>query len=381
MEIAMKTNRHHRLAQVALATCALFAATAASALPQRTFVSRAGVDTNPCSVTLPCRAFTAAIAQTAPGGEVIVLDSAGYGAVTITQSVSIVAPRGIYAGVSVTAGDGITINAGATDVVKLRGLTITGLGGANGIVANTVGLLDVANVEVSGFTAPGLNFAAPGGQLVVADSAFTNNAGDGVHVQSAAARNFATMVRSRFDRNNNGAVISSNAYGELSDVSASYNATNNLAVNGGGSANIADCAIAGLDVYASAYGVGVTDAGSFANVSRCRISGTPYGVLAYGAGAKVAVADTTVASAFASGLGASFYGEATIERCTVIGGSYSFAAGPNGTVHVSNSTAANPVNAAFYANAGGLIESRNNNTTIAPAVCSGPGTCAAFGAH
>lgn len=377
----MRAHRPVRLASFALGACALFAAGAASGLAQRTFVSRTGVDTNPCSVTFPCRAFAAAIAQTSPGGEIIVLDSAGYGAVTITQSVSIVAPAGVYAGVSVLSGDGITVNAGATDVVKLRGLRIIGLGGANGIVVNTVGHLDVANVEVAGFSGRGLDFAAQGGQLSVSDSVFANNGGDGLHVQSAATKSFATVVRSRFDRNDHGAVISTNAYGALSEVSASLNANHNVMVNGGGSATITDCTIEGSDVYASGYGIAILDSGTFASVARCRISGTPYAAWALGAGAKLAVSDSTAVNPFAGGYGASGYGEATIERCTVTGGQFSFAAGPNSTVHVSNSTAANPATAAFYANTGALIESRNNNTTIAPALFNGPGTFTTFAAH
>src|SRR5436853_5663 len=80
---------------------------------QRTFVSAAtGNDANPCNRAAPCRNFAAAIAQTASGGEVVVLDSGGYGTVTISQAVSLVAPPGVYAGISVFSGTGITINAG-----------------------------------------------------------------------------------------------------------------------------------------------------------------------------------------------------------------------------------------------------------------------------
>src|SRR5262249_23078663 len=104
------------------------AATDALAAGQRSFVASTGADANPCSLVLPCRSFGAAIAQTTPGGEVIVLDSAGYGAAAISQPVSIIAPPGIYAGVSVfaggpTGGVGIVVNPGAGKVT-LRGLTI-----------------------------------------------------------------------------------------------------------------------------------------------------------------------------------------------------------------------------------------------------------------
>jgi hypothetical protein len=61
------------------------------------------------------------LTQTLPGGEIIMLDSAGYGIVSIAQDVSIIAPPGIYAGISVFAGTvGVAIHYGATNV-KLRG--------------------------------------------------------------------------------------------------------------------------------------------------------------------------------------------------------------------------------------------------------------------
>src|SRR5260221_14720774 len=89
---------------------------------QRTFVASTGNDANPCTLAQPCRNFTAAIAQTSANGEVIVLDSAGYGTIVspITQSISIIAAPGVYAGISVFTGDGITINGGSIKVV-LRG--------------------------------------------------------------------------------------------------------------------------------------------------------------------------------------------------------------------------------------------------------------------
>src|SRR5438270_10909431 len=133
------------------------AAHRAAALAQRTFVSAgSGNDANPCTRAAPCRNFGAAIAQTTSGGEVVVLDSGGYGTVTITQAVSIVAPPGVYAGISVFSGTGITVNAGASDVVTIRGLTLNGLGGNRGIDFNT------------------------GAELYVEDSVFRNLSGSGV---------------------------------------------------------------------------------------------------------------------------------------------------------------------------------------------------------
>jgi hypothetical protein len=148
-----------------LSTATLISALASSgayALANRTFVSGNGSDANPCSLTAPCRSFAGAILQTSPGGEIAVLDTAGYGAVTITHAVSIVNEEGVEAGITATSGDGITIAAGPADVVNLRGLTLVGAGGANGITFNTGGALNIQNCVIRGFSADGLNLAPTG---------------------------------------------------------------------------------------------------------------------------------------------------------------------------------------------------------------------------
>src|SRR5215471_14335444 len=95
--------------QLALGALLLLAlcACAAYGQVQRSFVSGSGNDANPCSLIAPCRTFGQAISQTNAGGEVAVLDSAGYGAFTITQAVSIISPPGVYAGISVFSGNGV----------------------------------------------------------------------------------------------------------------------------------------------------------------------------------------------------------------------------------------------------------------------------------
>src|SRR5947209_7731131 len=55
----------------------------------RTYVSGTGSDSNACIVTSPCKTFQAALALTIAGGEIYVLNSANYGAVTINKSVTI----------------------------------------------------------------------------------------------------------------------------------------------------------------------------------------------------------------------------------------------------------------------------------------------------
>src|SRR5438034_1569807 len=77
-------------ASMLAATFALFLPTApAQAQATRTWVSGVGDDANPCSRTAPCKTFAGAISKTAAGGEISVLDPGGFGAVTITKSISI----------------------------------------------------------------------------------------------------------------------------------------------------------------------------------------------------------------------------------------------------------------------------------------------------
>src|SRR5436853_5926955 len=63
--------------------------TTAHAQATRTWVSGVGDDVNPCSRTAPCKTFAGAISKTAVNGEINCLDPGGFGAVTITKSITI----------------------------------------------------------------------------------------------------------------------------------------------------------------------------------------------------------------------------------------------------------------------------------------------------
>jgi len=83
----------------AMLLCGLpLAATPAFGASQRTFVASTGVDLGnlTCSLALPCRTFNTAIANTLAGGEVVILDTAGYGPMTIDKSIKIIGPSGVY---------------------------------------------------------------------------------------------------------------------------------------------------------------------------------------------------------------------------------------------------------------------------------------------
>jgi hypothetical protein len=119
-----------RLAKLspALALVALAVPSSAFGQATRTWVSGVGDDANPCSRTAPCKTFAGAISKTAAGGEINTLDGGGFGAVTITKSITIKNEGGFTAGVLVANTNAIVISAGVADKVTLKGLDINGVG-------------------------------------------------------------------------------------------------------------------------------------------------------------------------------------------------------------------------------------------------------------
>ncbi len=141
----------------------------------RTWVSGVGDDANPCSRTAPCKTFAGAISKTAAGGVIDALDPAGFGAVTITKSITIEAD-GAIASVLVSGTNGIIINAANIDVV-LRNIKFVGLGtGLNGIRFLQGSSLLVDKSSIEGFTQSGISIESSTAMtLTVRDSVFRGN--------------------------------------------------------------------------------------------------------------------------------------------------------------------------------------------------------------
>ena len=175
---------------VAAASLAI-AVDALAAPPQRTFVASTGNDSDPCTITQPCRGFAAAIAAVQVGGEVIALDSAGYGAFSIGKSVSVIAAPGVYAGVTVFAADGIAIVAGAADKVVLRGLSINGQGGSVGIRVKT-SEVHLENLIISNLASTGI--IVEGGDSVHISNTTIRSNGFGLRVAPSLGA-VAVLVR------------------------------------------------------------------------------------------------------------------------------------------------------------------------------------------
>jgi hypothetical protein len=197
---------------------------AAQAQATRTWVSGVGDDANPCSRTAPCKTFAGAISKTAGAGIINCIDAAGFGAVTITKSITIDC-RNTNAGIVVSGTNGINIPT-ANIIVNLRGLDIEGVGtGLIGVNITGASTIHIEKTNIYGFqagTATGINFAptAAGGRLIVDDchihtnfngivlnggagsvdmvvrnSVLDTNTGDGIAVTTTANHAGATIDR------------------------------------------------------------------------------------------------------------------------------------------------------------------------------------------
>jgi hypothetical protein len=198
----------------AAAACLMLAPNVAQAQATRTWISGVGDDVNPCSRTAPCKTFPGAISKTAAGGEIDTLDPGGFGAVTVTKSITL-ANEGIgEAGILVAGTNGVTVNC-ATDpncVVVLRGLQIDGgpigsnsLAGVRFVAGKA---LIIQNCVIRNFTGGspngfGVNFNPSASQpmyLFIEDSKFNNNGpvggtGGNVFIQPSGSPMIGVAIR------------------------------------------------------------------------------------------------------------------------------------------------------------------------------------------
>jgi hypothetical protein len=179
---------------VSLLVFTLFAVSAAIANAQatRTWVSGVGDDVNPCSRTAPCKTFAGAISKTADKGEINCLDPGGFGAVTITKSITLdcTSTQGSILGAMTT---GIIVN-GDGAIVRIRGLNINGAStGLNGIKITAAASVLVENTVIDGFTLSGI-VAASKTQVFVSNSSIRNNATGINALEGATFRLFNNLI-------------------------------------------------------------------------------------------------------------------------------------------------------------------------------------------
>jgi hypothetical protein len=248
--------------------------TLAHAQATRTWVSGVGDDVNPCSRTAPCKTFAGAISKTASPGIINCLDPGGFGAVTITKSITIDC-TGTLGSVLSSGVQGIVINALTTDKIVLRAIDINGAGttlGTNGVnvlqaksvhlfdvnvanysgqgvettnTSNTIGLFldscQILNVNGTGVLAGSTSTGTT--LMTVWDTDVSNN-GNGIDVTAASSS--AQVSRSIASRNTGfGFRVSPGTSGGMAESSTfSFNATGVIAgTSGAPTVRLSRCAI------------------------------------------------------------------------------------------------------------------------------------------
>ncbi|EJN12860.1 hypothetical protein PMI42_03866 [Bradyrhizobium sp. YR681] len=277
-----------RIALVALAVglfVPLLASAPANAQATRTWVSGVGDDANPCSRTAPCKTFAGAISKTAAAGEINCLDPGGFGAVTVTKSMTISCEAGT-AGVLVSGTNGIIFNGGVNDYLFLKGLDIEGLGtGINGITFLNGGFLHVEDCVIRRFTGSGISITAGGttGFEITRTTLFSNgngSTGAGIRIAPAAGGiSKGTVDRVVADRNTFGMAADASG-GSVNLAIDNSTATNStlagvIGVGGSGTANVMV-----MRTTASNNGTGIQNAGGTANIriGEAMIQGNTTGV-------------------------------------------------------------------------------------------------------
>lgn len=178
--------RSKSIVQLFASAALLFACSVlADAQATRTWVSGVGDDANPCSRTAPCKTFAGTISKTAVNGEINCLDPGGFGAVTITKSITIDCTE-VSSSILASSVNGVIINITAvTDTLKtvrIRGISINGAGtGINGIRVLSANSVFIEDVIIDGFTQHGISVETSAGltKFVIDRATVSNNLGNG----------------------------------------------------------------------------------------------------------------------------------------------------------------------------------------------------------
>jgi hypothetical protein len=195
---------------------AIIVATLASmpAHAQRVFVSSHGVDSNPCSVDLPCRTWQQAFNIAPANSEIYVLDTASYGPLTITHGITIQANGigAIFQQASCPTCAAITIAVTTSDPVTLNGVLLDGGGtGQYGIYITSGRSVQILNSVVRHFQVAIYDHTTTiGSNLLIQDTIASDNQATGIGLIPIGGSANATLSRITANNNQFGVVINNN---------------------------------------------------------------------------------------------------------------------------------------------------------------------------
>jgi hypothetical protein len=265
----------------------------AQAQATRTYVSGVGKDSNPCTAAAPCQTLQKALGQTLAGGQIYALDSANYGYVTIDKAVSIISGRGVTGILASSSVTGITISAGANDIITLQGLDIDGAGsGASGVQFNSGASLNIQNSAIRGFTS-GINFQPNGSSaLSVANTLISNNS-TGITFQNSAT---STGILNEVQLVNNGTAIV--ALGTSSTGPATMTIQNGMVANNSTvgilSGGFSTVRVANSTVANNGVGLQAQTSSGLLQVSGTTVTGNGTGWLAANGGQVISTSNNSI---------------------------------------------------------------------------------------
>ena len=231
-------------------------ASIAQAQATRTWVSGVGDDVNPCSRTAPCKTYAGAISKTATNGEISTLDPGGFGAVTITKSITIEGTQGQgYGSILNSSVTGVIINIAVGDARKsviLRNLNIqgaaTGLQGVN-IIANAFADTEVIIEDCvidgqGGNPGRGITDSRTGtnATLVIRNTTIRNTVGTGITI-AGTTNSRVSISNSLLTGGSVGLAASGGPRITISNSVISANASGGLQADGGTIIEVDHCAV------------------------------------------------------------------------------------------------------------------------------------------
>jgi hypothetical protein len=255
----------------------LTVASMAQAQATRTWVSGVGDDVNPCSRTAPCKTYAGAISKTARDGEISTLDPGGFGAVTLTKSITINGGGGGqgYGSILASGTNGVIVNitdpADLRKTVRLNHLDINGAPstspGINGIRILAASVVHVENSFIDSFRSSTVNEgngikvdATATVQLHVRNTTIRNCLGSGIRANTTAGQVVLSVVNSKISNNANGIQALTNVVGSIVNTELNGNTVGIDADGAGVQLNIDSCNIA--------FGTTGVQAGAGASVVR-----------------------------------------------------------------------------------------------------------------
>lgn len=259
----------------------------ANAQATRTWVSGVGDDVNPCSRTAPCKTFAGAISKTATGGEINCIDPGGFGAVTVTKSITIDC-SGTFGSILSSLANGITVNA-AAGVVRFRNLAINGAGsGFNGIRVVAASKVSIENVTMDGFTTHGISIETTSGatKVVVDNVKIRNAAGNGINSFITGGTANITVSNSNISHCATGVNFSSNTKGAIQSSTLAANTTGLGAASA--EMGVKDCLITNNGTGVNAF------AGGIFRISSNIITANTTGVTASGGGSVLSYSNNVI---------------------------------------------------------------------------------------